>query len=246
MKHIKPYNESIFGPKKDGSYSKDEIEDFFLEYIDEGRGSVTEGFLDKDNRYFTDVAKVSNTSKKCIKVKITLEDVSTGVIGGSGTCLTNMDILTNLLTKIRTFYSRTELQPNFIIVPKWDDIVVEFYVPGEVVEGSHLNTKEEINTLLTELLPIIKKLGYKRVSLKSANWFEVRTPQRATSDAGRRYGEAYVLSSMMRQAREGGYENSPYESRVQLHNWCQKVQQAGYRIETTGGDNQVIFKLVKV
>ena len=113
MKHIRPYNESIFGPKKDGSYSKDEIEDFFLEYIDEGKGSVTEGFLDKDNRYFSDVAKISKTSRKCIKVIIRLEKVSTGVISSSGACLTNMDILTNLLTKIKSFYTRTELQQNF-------------------------------------------------------------------------------------------------------------------------------------
>lgn len=239
MKHIRPYNESIFGPKKDGSYSKDEIEDFFLEYIDEGKGSVTEGFLDKDNRYFSDVAKVSKTSKKCIKVIIRLEKVSTGVISSSGACLTNMDILTNLLTKIKSFYTRTELQQNFIIIPQFSNIMVEFYIPGQIVESGHLNTKEEINTLLTELLPIIKKMNYKKVNLKSSNWFEVRTPVRPAD-------QDWALRDTMRRAINGQYAESPFESRVQLHNWCQKVQQAGYRIENGGGDNQVIFSLKKI
>jgi hypothetical protein len=237
MKHIKPYNESIFGPKKDGSYTKDEIEDFFLEYIDEGKGSVTEGFLDKDNRYFTDVAKVSEDSKKCIKVEITLSKVSTGVMTSSGTCLTNMDILTNLLTKIKSFYTRTELQPNFIIIPQWSNIEIEFYIPGEVVETGQLKTKEEINTLLTELLPIIKKMNYKRVELKGSNWLEVKVTTRRDEDS---------LYYQMRGAMNGQYAESPIESRVQLHNWCQKVQQAGYRIDTGGGDKQLIFSLKKI
>ena len=239
MKHIKPYNESIFGPKKDGSYTKDEIEDFFLEYIDEGKGSVTEGFLDKDNRYFTDVAKVSKDSKKCIKVIIRLEKVSTGVMTNSGTCLTNMDILTNLLTKIKSFYTRTELQPNFIIIPQFSNIMVEFYIPGEVVESGQLKTKEEINTLLTELIPIIKKMNYKKVSLKSSNWFEVRTPIRPAD-------QDWALRQLMRGGINGQYAESPIESRVQLHNWCQKVQQAGYRIKIGGGDKQTIFSLEKI
>lgn len=237
MKHIKPYNESIFGPKKDGSYSKDEIEDFFLEYIEDGKGEVTEGFLDKENRYFTDVAKVSEKSRKCIKVEITLSKVSNGVISGSLTCLTDIDILTNLLTKIKSFYKRTELDPNFAVIQKWSNIEVEFYIPGQVVESGHLNTKEEINTLLTELLPIIKKMNYKRASLKSSNWFEVRLLTRADLDS---------LYFSMRRAINGEYAESPIESRVQLHNWCQKVQQAGYRIDTGGGDKQLIFSLKKI
>lgn len=237
MKHIKPYNESIFGPKKDGSYTKDEIEDFFMEYIEDGKGEVTEGFLDGDNRYFTDVAKVLEDSKKCIKVEITLSKVSTGVISSSGVCLTNMDILTNLLTKIKSFYTRTELQQNFIIIPQWSNMIVEFYIPGEVVESSHLKTKEEINTLLTELLPIINKSGFKRAKLKRANWFEVLVSTRRDEDS---------LYFLMRRAINGEFEDSDRENRIQMHNWCQKVQQAGYRISTTGGDKQIIFSLKKI
>ena len=238
MKHIKPYNESIFGTKKDGPYTKDEIEDFFLEYIEDGKGEVTEGFISsKDNRYFTDVANVSEKSRKCIKVDITLEGVSTGVKVGMMTCLTNIDILTNLLTKIKSFYKRTELDPNFAVIQKFNNRYVEFYIPGEVVETGQLKTKEEINTLLTELLPIIKKMNYKRVELKGSNWLEVKVTTRRDEDS---------LYYQMRGGINGQYAESPIESRVQLHNWCQKVQQSGYRIKIGGGDKQTIFSLEKI
>jgi hypothetical protein len=241
MKHLKLFENSF----SKVNLSKDEIEDHFLEYIDEGKGEVKEGFISKDNRYFTDVANVTPESRKCIKVVISLDKVANGVIGTSGNCLTDIDIITRVLSKIKTFYLRTELQPNFLIKPEWDNLKVEFYIPGEKVESTHLSTKEEIKGLLTELLPIIKRMGYKRVALKSSNWFEVRTPQRATTALGRLYGEDWVLRDIMRKAQNGEYQNSTAESRRLLHAWCQKVAQLNYRVNIGGGDNQVVFKLQK-
>lgn len=39
-------------------YSDEEIEDFFLEFIDEKKFTLKSGFLTKDNRFFTDVTHV--------------------------------------------------------------------------------------------------------------------------------------------------------------------------------------------
>jgi hypothetical protein len=80
-------------------------------------------------------------------------------------------------------------------------------------------------------------MNYKRVELKGSNWLEVKVTTRRDEDS---------LYYQMRGAMNGQYAESPIESRVQLHNWCQKVQQAGYRLDTGGGDKQIIFSLKKI
>ena len=45
-------------------YSSEEIEDFFIEYVDTNRFTIKDGFIDSDKRFFTDVSHVDKRSKE--------------------------------------------------------------------------------------------------------------------------------------------------------------------------------------
>lgn len=78
-------------------YSDEEIGDFFIDYVDDKKFTVVSGYLTKDDRFFTDVASVNKTTRKCKMVTIILNDVAKGIQGpgGGGRALTNFDTLNN-------------------------------------------------------------------------------------------------------------------------------------------------------
>lgn len=207
-------------------YSDEEIEDFFIEYIDADLFKLTTGFMSKDNRFFTDIGSVSKTDKQCKHIKITLEDIA------EGKSIEDIDKLQKVITTLKSFYLRSGEQPNYKIETRWDDIEINFYVIGGGVESTHIGTKDTINTLQLELADILKKRGYKRVTCRG-NRVEVRTPKNGNDDL--------ALFSVLRRARENQLgvdtRNQP------LIDWIGKINQAGFEFDTSGGDNQVIIKL---
>lgn len=243
MKKLKNFNN--FGIKslnENFKLENEDIEDLFIEFVDNKQFKLIEGFVTTDNRFFTDVANVKNDTRRCKEIRIEIEDIAQGIQpqGGGGRCLTNIETLSNILATIQQFYHRSGESPNFQIKPSYDDLEIIFYVVGGLVEGSEFEAKGKIEELLKELEVILKtKYQYKKVNLKSSNWLEIRTPVKG----GGMFGHDYALRQKINRA----FTNELDQTRdAELIAWAQKVLQSGYRCEKTGGDNQVVVQLKKI
>ncbi len=222
-------------------YTDEEIEDFFFDYFENKNFKLTNGFIDSEKRFFTDVANVGKSSKECKRIEIVLEDICTGVYCDHiGRSVTNIDIISKLLSTIKTFYARSGEEVNFIIDTQYDDVRVIFFIIGGNVGDDHFGTQAEIKSLLTELMGIIKKrTNFKRITLKGNNWLDVHPPKKG----GGSLGYDYYLSNSIRRAADG---NLPEDERnLPLITWAQKVNQLNYNVKLSGGDNQVVVQLAK-
>jgi hypothetical protein len=219
-------------------YSDEEIEDFFLEFIDDKKFTLVSGFLTKDNRFFKDVAGVNKTTRKCKMVTIRLEEVANGIQGpsGGGRSLTSFEALDKILSEIKKFYARSGESPNFIIEPYYDDIEITFFLTGGIVEESDTETQDTIIGFQKELVEICKKRGYKRVSLKGNNWCEISTPVR---DQNIYYGIIDVFNKLSNGNLQGNERNQP------LIDWYNRVTTSGLTLSRLGGDNQIVIQLKK-
>jgi hypothetical protein len=220
-------------------YSDEEIEDFFMDYVDEKKFTLVSGFLTKDDRFFTDVANTNKTTRKCKMVTIELEDVANGIQKpGGGRSLNSFETIDKILSEIKKFYARSGESPNFSIETRWEDITITFFIVGGLVEETDTNIQDNIIKFQKELLQICKNRGYKRVSLKNNNWCEIRTPVRDP------YNIYYGTINIFNQLRDG---NLPVNDRNQpLIDWYQRLTTAGLTIDRRGGDQQIVIKLRKI
>lgn len=241
MKKLKKFNnfESLFESFK---LDNEDIEDLFIDYVDNKQFRLVEGFVSSDNRFFTDVANVKKDTKKCKEITINLKGVADGIQphSGGGRCLTDIKVLSQILSEIEQFYHRSGESPNFQVKPSWEDLEIKFYVVGGLVESSEFDVKEQIENFLKELEIILKtKYNYKRVNLKRSNWLEIRTPVKG----GGLYGNDYALNQKIRRS----FNNQLDATRdADLIQWATRVTQGGFRCELTGGDNQVVVQLKKI
>lgn len=227
-------------------YTDEEIEDFFIDYVDSGNFELTNGFIGSqesldENRFFTDVSNVGKKSKECKRIEIKLEGICKGVYDpNTGRSLTNLDIISKLLGTIKTFYARSGEEINFIIDTHYDSVIIIFFIVGSNVGEKHFGTQGEIKSLLTELVDIIKKrTNFRRVSLKGNNFVDVHTPKKG----GGPFGYDYYLNNSIRRAVDGILPED--ERNLPLIAWAQKVNQLNYNVNLSGGDNQVVIQLSK-
>lgn len=208
-------------------YSDDEIEDFFIEYIDAKQFTLTTGFINSEMRFSTDIGSISKNTKQCKHIKIVIEDIA------KGKSMDDIEKLHKIITTIRAFYLRSGEQPNYVIETRWDDVEINFYIIGDIADTTHMKIKETIKSLQSELVTILKGRGYKRVSQKSDNWVEVLTPKKGNADM--------ILLDILRRANQDiltvNAHNQP------LIDWIGKIRQSGLQFTTPLGDNQVVIKL---
>ena len=226
-------------------HTNDQIEDYFIEYVDNKKFDIEEGFISKDGRFFTGIGGIDSKTKQAKHLTIRLDDVANGITTYSnGKCLSEFDTLVNAMSIVKTFFIRTGYPVNYQILPSYDDITIHIYVIGGLVEDNHLNTKSDIDNKLSELQVILKEYGYKRVTLKNSNWLEIRTPVKDRN-------ADYYLNRLIRQALDGNLnvEGNLGERRTKfwtsLNEWCQKIT-PNYSVNLSGGDNQVVIRLKKL
>jgi hypothetical protein len=107
------------------------------------------------------------------------------------------------------------------------------------VESTELETKDKIESFLKELEIILKtKYNYKKVNLKGSNWLEIRTPVKG----GGMYGNDYALNQKIKRSFNNQLDATRDADIIQ---WATKVTDNGFRCELSGGDNQVVVKLLK-
>lgn len=243
MKNLKNFtNFDTQNISENFKFENEEIEDMFIDFVDNKQFKLVEGFITSDGRFFTDVANVKKETKRCKEIRIDLQDVAQGIQpqSGGGRCLTNIETLSNILETIQQFYDRSGEEPNFMINPSYEDLEIIFYVVGGLVEGSEFEAKGKIEELLKELEIILKtKYLYKKVNLKRSNWLEIRTPVKG----GGMYGHDYALNQKIRRSFTGQLDAT---RDAEIIAWADKVTQSGYQCNLSGGDNQVVVQLKKI
>lgn len=122
-------------------YSDEEIEDFFLDYVDNKKFELHHGFINKDKQFFTRAGDVMNGDRECKKVTIILDGKATGIQNdyGGARAVTDISIISKILASIKTFYDRSYEDINFIIDTKYDDIEVTFFIVGNLVDKSQVS-----------------------------------------------------------------------------------------------------------
>lgn len=217
-------------------YTDEEIEDFFLDYKDDDKFELKSGFLTSDNRFFTDVAGVKKGTRQCKMATISMEDICKDGIQGPGAgprSITDFSKIEKVLSEIKKFFSRSGLEPNFIIEPNWEDIEIHFFIVGGLVEDKQLGSKDDILRFQKELLAICKARGYKRVRLGN-NWLEIRTPVR---DERLWFGIIDMFNRLQNGTLPDNERNAP------IIDWYNRLTNAGYTISKSGGDNQIVIKI---
>lgn len=226
-------------------YTNDEIEDIFLSYIDDNKDSnidIKDGFISsREMRFFVDVAKINKETKLCKRVELFIDNIADGVIDYTGNrSITSINKLSGILSEINSFYLRTKDKINFVIDPSYDAIKIVFFIIGPKVDNSYMNTKNEINDLLTELKIIIKNLGYKRVKYETNNWLEIRTKKSNSV-----FSPEYIITNILRRSVNGTLQNYNDDRFLPIINWANKIN-GKYDMSISGGTNQVVVSLKKL
>lgn len=230
-------------------YSNEQIEDFFIEFYDDKKFHLKEGFISKDNRFFTEVASVGKDTKRCKEVMIELEDVCKGISSNAGHSMTSIESLTKVLSLIRQFYNRSGESPNFIIKNSYDDIEIFFYLVGGLVDDTELNLKSEKQELLQELGVLFKtNLKFTRVNL-SSNFLEIIVPKNGKNLIGSTFGVHEYLKRAHGYANNliAGLDTPRIDDRGKLFvDWMTKIIQKHYEYSARCYDGQVVISLEKI
>lgn len=222
--------------------SNDHISEAFFDIIDDEGVSLTikDILITNENRaikvtpYIKDINKVT----KGKLVELTLKDKAKGinissVSGGLSSCLTNFDILEDIIHRIKRFYQHTGEEVNYQIVNNFKGLQIMFVTKGGRLKDED-SFVEEIDELLSELKNIYKeKFKYHRVTIKN-NSLEIRLPRSSREEPG----------WTMRKVMSGDYDHEHNRQSLQsLVQWRDKMREKGFDIEYGGGDNQTIFRL---
>lgn len=243
MKHLKRYNEAT----QDGSNFKntdEEIKDFFTDYTDERPGSLTiEDGLVYDGRFITDTSYMKDTSKYRKAKLITLDVCDADGIStkGGDKCLTNLEVLQNLLNDIKRFYAISGEEVNYSINTDYSGLTVKFITLGEFAQKEE-SQAEKIDGYLQRIKEWVKKKGHKRQTI-TGNWLDMRF----TKKGAPMMGFEYHVGEKLRKIRDGVYtlDNTTDENDRELVKVRNEAWEDGLKWEISGGDNQVVVKFVK-
>jgi len=221
--------------------TKEEIEDYFIDYLDTDRLIVTKGYVEGGSKsewwFFTDIARVDKNSIDCWEAKISLNYKKSKIRGREAITMNSFESLEESIAEIKQFYARIKSEPSFYIDTKYDDLNIYFYILGDKVNQSQLDKKEEIKNYLSKIGELYKKAtGLRRISLKNSNFLEILIPKK----------EGWLMENGVRNAirrmADGNYVANT-ETRQQLVDIFDEIRQKGYRVEISGGDYQVVVKL---
>lgn len=242
MNHIKRYNEST--ETKEFKNTDEDIQMFFTDYTDERPNSLTiENGLVYDGRFITDTSYMKDPSKYRRAKLITLDVCDADGIStkGMGKSLTNLDVLQNLLEDIKRFYALSGEDVNYSINTDYSGLTVQFITLGDVPKDEE-SQATKIDGYLQRVKECIKKKGFKRQTIRG-NWLDMKFPAKG----GGYMGFAYGVSDKLRKIGSGELELHMTDNPVdrELITVRNEAWEDGLKFSLSGGDNQVVLKLVK-
>lgn len=242
MKHLKKFNES--DETKTFKNTDDDIKMFFTDYTDENPDALTiKNGLVYDGRFMDDTSYMKNPSKYRRAKLITLSVCDADGIStpGMGKCITDLEVLQNLLDDIKRFYPLSGEDINYSINTDYSGLEVQFIVLGDVPKGEE-SQSEKIDGYLQRVKEWVKKRGHKRQKIKG-NWLDMRF----TKKGGPPLGYDYYVSQKLSKVGSGvlNLENSTDDSDKEIITIRNEAWEDGLKFNISGGDNQVVLKLVK-
>jgi hypothetical protein len=236
MKHLKKYNESI---EKTFKNDDSDIKLFFTDYTDEDSNALTiKNGLVHDGRFITDTPYMKDISKfrraKLITLNVGKLD---GLSIGIDSCITDIDRLSDVLADIKRFYELSGEEVNYTINTSHMGLVIKFITIGDEIKEDE-SKSSKIDGYLKRVGECIKKKGHKRQSIKG-NWLEMRFAKRGDYD--------FAISSKLRKIGDGSVnlDNTTNEIDIETINIRNEAWEDGLKFNISGGDQQVILKLIK-
>lgn len=239
MKHLKSFNEGKEEVKQFKN-TDDDIRMFFTDYTDENPDALTiKNGLVYDGRFMDDTSYMKNPSKYRRAKLITLSVCDADGIStpGMGKCITNLEVLQNLLDDIKRFYALSGEDINYSINTDYAGLEVQFIVLGDVPKAEE-SQSSKIDDYLKRVKECIKKRGHKRQTI-SGNWLDMRFPKKSMHDI--------YVSDKLNKIGSGQLTLDQTADPIdrELITIRNQAWEDGLKFQTSGGDNQVVLKLVK-
>ena len=245
MKHLRKFNESSEETVTFKNTDED-IQLFFTDYSDDDPNALTikNGLVLKngnDARFIDDTSYIKDPSKYRRAKLITLRVGKTdGVQLHMGKCLTDLEMLSNTLLDIQRFYDLSGEDVNYTINTNYMGLTVEFITLGDMVKPEESKTGK-IDEYLKRIGECIKKKGFKRQSIKG-NFLDIsftKADSRAYLDIG--------VSNKLRKIGSGEltFDMTADVIDREIITVRDEAWEDGLKFNISGGDNQVVLKLVK-
>jgi len=242
MKHLRKFNESSEGTVTFKNTDED-IQLFFTDYTDENPNAlkITNGLV-YDGQFKSDTPYMKDTSKyrraKLIELNV---GKANGVSISSRKCMTDLEMLSNTLLDIKRFYDLSGEDVNYTINTDYMGLTVKFITLGDMIKPEE-SQSAKIDDYLKRIGDCIKRKGHKRQTI-NGNWLDMRFAKKG----GGPLGFDYAISSKLRKIGEGilTHENTTNEIDRELITIRDEAWEDGLKFSLSGGDQQVVVKLVK-
>jgi hypothetical protein len=242
MKHLRKFNESSEESVTFKNTDED-IQLFFTDYTDENpkaltitNGLVYDGEFKSDTTYMKDTSKYRRA--KLIELNVGKAD---GINISMKKCMTDLETLSNVLLDIKKFYDLSGEDINYTINTDYMGLSVKFITLGDMVKAEE-SQSTKIDDYLKRVGECIKKKGHKRQTI-NGNCLDMRFAKKG----GGPLGFDYAVSDKLRKISEGilTHENTTNEIDRELITIRNEAWEDGLKFNISGGDNQVVLKLVK-
>ena len=241
MKYLKKFNEEN-NVREFDEYSDEDIKYLFTDYTDEDPDSLTiknvliyNGSVVDETPYMKDVSKFRKAKVVTLALG-KLDGIS--LPGMSGKCSTSFDKLQKVMKEINRFYDLSEENEiNFNIGMDWHGLTITFVLMGGYAKQDESMT-DKIDGYLTRVKEWLKSMGHKRVTLKG-NWLDARFAKKPDY--------AYGIADTLIRVGNGTMtlDNTEQERRRVLIEIRNEAWEDGLKFNISGGDQQVVLKLVK-
>ncbi len=239
MKYLRRFIESQEVREFD-EHTDADIRQLFTDYTDENPDSLTiknvfivDGQVKDETAYIKDASKY----RKAKLVKLSLGKVD-GINIGMDKCLTSFDTLKDVLHEIERFYDLSEEKEiNFNIGMDWEGLTITFIIMGGFAKQEE-SMSDKIDGYLTRVKEWLKSMGHKRVTL-TGNWLDARFAKTPDYASG--------ISNTFFKVGNGtmNLDNTDNERRRVLIEIRNEAWEDGLKFNISGGDQQVVLKLVK-
>ena len=242
MKHLRKFNESTEETVTFKNTDED-IELFFTDYTDENPNAlkITNGLV-HDGEFRSDTSYMKDTSKyrraKLIELNV---GKANGVSISSGKCMTDLEMLSNTLLDIKRFYDLSGEDINYTINTNYMGLTVKFITLGDMIKPEE-SQSAKIDDYLKRVGECIKKKGHKRQTI-DGNWLDMRFAKKG----GGPLGFDYAISNKLRKIGSGEltYDMTADVVDREIITVRDEAWEDGLKFNISGGDNQVVLKLVK-
>ena len=241
MKHLRKFNEEV--ESTTFKNTDEDIQLFFTDYTDENpnalkitNGLVYDGEFKSDTPYMKDTSKYRRA--KLIELNV---GKANGVGISSGKCMTDLEMLSNTLLDIKRFYDLSGEDVNYTINTDYMGLTVKFITLGDMVKPEE-SQSSKIDDYLKRIGDCIKRKGHKRQTI-NGNWLDMRFAKKG----GGPLGFDYAVSDKLRKIgnAELTFDMTADVIDRELINIRDEAWEDGLKFNISGGDQQVVVKLVK-